>query len=63
MCPLWPLHILLTYALALGPLLLVSCGVVGAAAEAMSSGDITFEPETVKKLKVGENKLIQVNFH
>lgn len=58
MCPLWPFHLLLLYALVLGPLWMLSCGVISAAAA--STWNVSFSPEEVARLI--EGKTATVNF-
>ncbi|ODM97448.1 Ileal sodium/bile acid cotransporter [Orchesella cincta] len=62
MCPLWPAHYILMYIMMLGPLWLMSFQMVGAASQAMSKYDVTFEPDTVKQLLIGSVSTVDVKF-
>lgn len=62
MCPLWPAHYLFMYLMVLGPLWLFSFQMVGAASQAMSKYDVTFEPDTVTQLMIGESSAVDVTF-
>ncbi|XP_021954809.1 ileal sodium/bile acid cotransporter isoform X3 [Folsomia candida] len=63
MCPLWPFHIFLLYLAILGPLLFASFGVIGAAAQSMSSCNVSFEPERVNQVKMGDSQVVDFKFN
>ncbi|XP_035712992.1 ileal sodium/bile acid cotransporter [Folsomia candida] len=63
MCPLWPFHIFILYLGMLGPLLFASFGVIGVAAESMSSWGVSFEPERVNQVKMGASQVVDFKFN
>lgn len=60
MCPLWPAHYLLMYILLLGPMWFLSFRVVGAAANAVGTWDVKFNPSPVN-INANEIKPVTVN--
>ncbi|KAF0291918.1 Ileal sodium/bile acid cotransporter [Amphibalanus amphitrite] len=57
MCPLWPLHLVLMYLMALIPLWMACCGAASAAASA-----IHFDPAKVEQLMEGNTTSVRVEF-
>ncbi|XP_037069295.1 ileal sodium/bile acid cotransporter-like [Pollicipes pollicipes] len=57
MCPLWPLHLVLMYLVALVPLWMACCGAASAAASA-----IKFDPAQVEHLMEGNSTAVRVEF-
>ena len=60
MCPLYPVHILILYAVGLGSLWFVSFGAIGTSADAVSLAKLKYDPDPVKQLLVGKTRVVKV---
>jgi len=59
MCPLWPAHCLLTYMFFVIPVWIISFHALGIAASALPQ--VTFTPDSIDQLTVGESIAVQVS--